>query len=338
VTTKTEIMIDHEVILDGQGNLTIDGGGSHRVFSVSGEEVTAELRGLTVTGGKECGIRNAGRLIVTNCSVSGNAGTGVCNRQDIWYEGGTRVENSVISGNTGWGVSNGGGGGVTLINTTVSENSSGGISNNVGSVYILNSTVSGNFGTQGGGIYNKAHNPLYSVLAQDPGPSRKSPYGATITIVNSTVSQNSAQEGGALFNTEGAWLSLVHATVSENWTAEGADIHADDYSLIRPLSTLIDGDCKFGSEGGVESSGRNIESPGDTCRFDPDGTDLVDVPDAMLGPLQDNGGSTMTHALGAGSVAIDVIPADMCEVDEDQRGEPRPGGTMCDVGAFEVQP
>jgi hypothetical protein len=27
----------------------------------------------------------------------------------------------------------------------------------------------------------------------------------------------------------------------------------------------------------------------------------------------------------------------MCEVDEDQRGEPRPGGAMCDVGAFEVQ-
>jgi hypothetical protein len=42
----------------------------------------------------------------------------------------------------------------------------------------------------------------------------------------------------------------------------------------------------------------------------------------MLGPLQDNGGPTMTHALGAGSVAIDVIPADICEVTEDQRGEP----------------
>ena len=70
------------------------------------------------------------------------------------------------------------------------------------------------------------------------------------------------------------------------------------------------------------------------------GTDQVDVTEEELnlGPLQDNGGPTMTHALGAGSVAIDVIPADACEVDEDQRGEPRPGGTMCDVGAFEVQP
>jgi hypothetical protein len=71
-------------------------------------------------------------------------------------------------------------------------------------------------------------------------------------------------------------------------------------------------------------------------------SDQVDVTadDLKLGPLQDNGGPTMTHALGAGSVAVDVIPADMCELPIDQRGEPRPetGGTMCDVGAFEVQP
>jgi hypothetical protein len=84
------------------------------------------------------------------------------------------------------------------------------------------------------------------------------------------------------------------------------------------------------------SRGYNIESPGDTCRLDPDGTDLVDVPDPMLGPRQDNGGPTETQALLPGSVAIDVIPADMCEVDEDQRGFPR--DSMCDVGAFEVQP
>ena len=46
----------------------------------------------------------------------------------------------------------------------------------------------------------------------------------------------------------------------------------------------------------------------------------------------------MTHALGAGSVSIDTIPGADCEADTDQRGEPRPGGAMCDVGAFELQP
>ena len=101
---------------------------------------------------------------------------------------------------------------------------------------------------------------------------------------------------------------------------------------------MVDGDC-FDDGGVITSNGYNIESPGDTCGFDQP-TDQVDVTvdDLKLGPLQDNGGPTMTHALLPGSVAIDVIPADMCEVDEDQRGEPRPGGTMCDVGAFELQP
>ena len=49
----------------------------------------------------------------------------------------------------------------------------------------------------------------------------------------------------------------------------------------------------------------------------------------------------MTHklgdgGLGEGSVAIDAIPGDACDVTEDQRGFPR--DSMCDVGAFEVQP
>ena len=81
----------------------------------------------------------------------------------------------------------------------------------------------------------------------------------------------------------------------------------------------------------------DIESPGNTCGFD-HGTDLVNITEGQLdlGALADNGGQTMTHALGPGSVAIDVIPADMCEVTEDQRGFPR--DSMCDVGAFEVQP
>jgi hypothetical protein len=59
-----------------------------------------------------------------------------------------------------------------------------------------------------------------------------------------------------------------------------------------------------------------------------------------LGPLQNNGGPTETHALLPGSVAIDRIPEAACDLDTDQRGEPRPACEewRCDVGAFEVQP
>jgi hypothetical protein len=104
---------------------------------------------------------------------------------------------------------------------------------------------------------------------------------------------------------------------------------------------LVDGDCELGvgPSASISSNGYTIESPGDTCGFDQP-TDQVSISaEALkLGPLADNGGPTMTHALLPGSVAIDVIPAVMSRVSEDQRGQPRPGDTMCDVGAFEVQP
>ena len=98
------------------------------------------------------------------------------------------------------------------------------------------------------------------------------------------------------------------------------------------------------------SGGYNIESPGNTCGFDQTGDQAsVTTEQLNLGPLADNGGPTMTHALQTVpvvSAAIDQIPADACvDADDeplttDQRGEPRPAGaeSKCDVGSFEVQP
>jgi hypothetical protein len=102
-------------------------------------------------------------------------------------------------------------------------------------------------------------------------------------------------------------------------------------------NSLVQGDCT--GDRVITSNGYNIESPGDTCRFDQTG-DLVNITEGQLdlGELAANGGPTMTHALGADSVAIDHIPAVDCGVTTDQRGEHRPEGDGCDVGSFEVQP
>jgi hypothetical protein len=105
-------------------------------------------------------------------------------------------------------------------------------------------------------------------------------------------------------------------------------------------ATLIDGDCQL-DEPEVVSNGYNIESNGDTCGFD-QSTDMpgLSADDLKLGELADNGGPTKTHALEAGSEAIDVIPQGDCRVTSDQRGELRPETSrgICDVGAFERQP
>jgi hypothetical protein len=164
-----------------------------------------------------------------------------------------------------------------------------------------------------------------------------------MTLTNSTVSGNERvgrdHLGGGILN-EGT-MTITNSTVSGNEADSGDGIY--NRGTLTLTNTLVNNDCA----GITASGGGNIESPGDTCGFDQP-TDQVNVnPDDLnLGPLADNGGPTMTHALGAGSVAIDVIPeADCVDADDqplttDQRGEPRPetGGTMCDVGAFELQP
>jgi hypothetical protein len=58
--------------------------------------------------------------------------------------------------------------------------------------------------------------------------------------------------------------------------------------------------------------------------------------DPMLGPLADNGRSTQTRALLAGSPAIDFRSSDCPPPATDQRGIARPQGARCDIGAFEA--
>jgi hypothetical protein len=202
-----------------------------------------------------------------------------------------------------------------LRRVTVTWADSGGTSaygiTNSGTLMLTNSTVSGSSDI-GSGILNNR---------------------GTLMLTNSTVSAPSA-----LVNCNGTAAvanSTLHGLVSD-------EIHKIcSGGTVTIMGSLLAGGCIEG-EGQPTSNGYNIESPGNTCGFD-QGTDQVDVTEGQLdlGPLQDNGGGTPTHALGAGSVAIDVIPeADCVDADgepltTDQRGVERPQGDACDVGAFE---
>jgi hypothetical protein len=162
VVTEATIYIDNDVILDGEGNLTVDGDEDHGVFLVF-RDVAAELRGFTVTKGNGCcergeggGISNGGTLTLTHSTVSGNF-------SDVG------------------GISNGGT--LTLTHSTVSGNRGGygGGIFNYGTLTLTNSTLSGNTAVFGGAIFIGGGT------------------GGTATLTNCTVSGNSAEDGGAFW-------------------------------------------------------------------------------------------------------------------------------------------
>jgi hypothetical protein len=91
------------------------------------------------------------------------------------------------------------------------------------------------------------------------------------------------------------------------------------------------------AEGGFNSEGNNLigDSTGATGFVD---SDLLNT-NPLLGPLQDNGGPTKTHALLPGSPAVDAGKNTACTL-TDQRGVLRTDGdkngtVICDMGAFE---
>jgi hypothetical protein len=382
VVTEAEIVINNNVILDGEGKLTVDGNGAHRVFTVL--EAYPELRGMSITGGLGTdgtgGIFIAWGLTLKDCTVSDNGGYGIGSQGGLTLvnsivsgnaEGGIRSDhmtlvNSIVSGNGGPGIESAGPNPVSLTNITVSGNTAGGIVCRCdgGQATLTGSRVTGNTGGSGvtlqGGemiivdstISGNVNDSTAGGPFEQVGGGIRNHVG-TMTLINSTVSGNTALlEGDGISSAAGlvngemdGVLKIIASTVSDEVHAYGA---AAIFPSIEFTSTVMEGSCvETGNPATWVSNGHNIESPGNTCGFDQP-TDQVNVSaeQLKLGPLQDNGGPTMTHALLPGSVAIDQIPEAECvdadgeSLTTDQRGEPRPetGGTMCDVGAFEVQP
>ncbi|MGN6519343.1 MAG: choice-of-anchor Q domain-containing protein [Dokdonella sp.] len=253
------------------------------------------------------------------------------------------VTGSVIAGNhapsAGGGIMGPEQGVVTLDTTLVTGNSSGneaGLDEGGGGILCLgcavvlqSSTVSGNSaGANGGGIF--IHYGEYAPQAT--------------MIIDSTISGNtSAREGGGIM-LDGGDASFHNSTIAFNTAASrGAGISAGEYTYQIELdSTIVANndaagaavdvwafpDTVSGAHNLVTNAGGPAEMPADTITADP-----------LLLPLADNGGATPTHALGAGSPAIDA-GSNVLGLVFDQRGEGylREAGAAADIGAWEQQP
>ena len=144
---------------------------------------------------------------------------------------------------------------------------------------MLNSTVSGNrAGGNGGGIHVE---------------------NVTLHVLHSTVTKNNANIGGGLAMGFRSTIDMVQSVLAINTARTGIDLRREEFAtriVVAARFTLI------GSNGGSGFSEAPIGSP------DANGN-LIGGPmhgaiDPLLGPLANNGGPTLTHALLPGSPAI----------------------------------
>lgn len=219
---------------------------------------------------------------------------------------------------------------LTLTNCTVSGNTArfGGGAFNSGTLAIGNSTVSGNTAIDGDSLPGE-------------GAGTYNADASTLTITNSTFSGNvSADFGGASFNT--GTLQISHSTLSGNSSSflGGGVVNLGTMLIGNTVLNTGDSGVNIYNNGGgtVTSLGYNLSSDDAGGLLTGPGDQLFISP--LLGPLQNNGGPTFTHALLPGSPAIDKgDPAFVPPPFSDQRGSgfDRVVNGRIDIGSFEFQ-
>jgi len=281
------------------------------------------------------GIYNRGTLTATNVVISGNALNrmgGNTRGAGLATVGAATLTECTISGNTSTSNSYATGGGIfvrsaggmltmnrctvsgnTATNTGAAVSSFGGGISCAGGMNITNCTISGNtivdaapqaYGGAGIGIYNDTAS----------------------TISNCTITNNrdmAGDGGGGLYHTTNAMypsLTVQSCIIAGNTTiTAGAEPDMKAGMITNVTNSLI------GAFIGV--------TPLTTDTNNIKGTPAAPI-DPLLGPLANNGSTTQTHALLAGSPALDT-GANPLSLTTDQRGALRTAGSGTDIGAVE---
>ncbi|MCA9053909.1 MAG: hypothetical protein KDA75_08730, partial [Planctomycetaceae bacterium] len=301
------------------GNVADESGGA--IYVIDGS--------VTVTGSQ----------FVENAALSSRGG-GIFAK-----DGMVSVEHSTFSGNTA-GVDGGaifsGEGNVTIANSQLSDNHAqgdkgGAVYSRGGVVTVTGSTLSGNSAGRGGGaIYFDLGN-LTIINAQLSGNSAGARGGAIyserspVHVVNSTIVLNTSDDRGGGISAED--VTVQNSIIALNTAViDETDIRADtltiDHSLIGDNTGTSLAEDQTGASGSFVGTALNPIDP-------------------LLGPLKNNGGLVETHALLAGSLAIDSgdnsLAVDATNANAalttDGRGGffARISNTIVDMGAFEVQ-
>ncbi len=283
----------------------------------------------------------AGTLTIDGSTISGND----ANNGGAIYGGGTvTINGSTFSHNE---ASFGGaitfqGGDLSIEHSHLSDNAANtaGAIGMVGSLTLVATTIDHNtaLAGDGGGIHLGI--PALSATAS-PGSGR-APGDDTVFIENSTISGNTAAgKGGGLYYSflYSPSFSIRNTTLVANSGTGGANVHSDWHEPLTVVNTILANPAGGSNcSGAITSLGHNIATD-TSCSLGASG-DQSNVA-LVLEPLAQNGGLGPTHALPAGSPAIDAGDNANCPP-LDQRGMQRPldgdgdSNAVCDVGAYEL--
>ena len=340
-------------------NLTISRGrttGSGGGIYAEGRLVLADCIVSRNTAGIGGGILayNGSRVTLNNTIVSGNTASGSGGGIMVDSEASVIINNSLITENSsdedGGGITVRSDSGLTVTGSTVSGNTAGtdGGGINISGdqfdeirVLVRTSTISGNTAQEFGGGINGLT--------------------ASIDLRASTISGNTANVGGGVFfvsNESDRFLTLRESTIVNNIANDdgGGIVLVGNITIAKFIGSIFSGNQAVDLADEIGNLGASIEADasnlfGDSLNsmadafngYTPDllGTDIIASSDGpmptaltsiLVTTLKDNGGPTKTHALVAGSPAIDSGHG-FC-FSTDQRGVSRDDGE-CDIGSYE---
>ena len=289
------------------------------------------------------GIYNAGTLELLNSTVSSNhalggaGGSGSKGGDSSGGKGGRGGDGPdgcaqyCVGGNGGVGGRGGSGGtGGAGGNGGAGGSGQGSGIYNAGTLLSVNSTLSGNLSLDGA-AGNSGSGGLGSPGSGGNGGPKGEGYGGC-----SDGREGSSGSSGS-DGSDGGLGSLGAPGLSS-----GGGILAFSGALDFANTILSDNQAGVGPncQGTLNSMGYNLVQDVSACTFSGDMTGNITGADPLLGTLRDNGGNTWTHALLAGSPAIDAGDNVACPP-ADQRGQARPldgdGDSLavCDIGAYE---
>jgi hypothetical protein len=243
----------------------------------------------------------------------------------------------------------------STLKANIASYSGGGIYNSSSQLAtVIQSTLSSNFAAVastiggGGGIYNSN--------------------STSLVVVNSTLSQNSANnDGGGIWNSglvdmysSSVLFNLADADADVNGGTGGGIWNSGSFSIRH---TLVAGNTATDPRAGYDDCTGTLNAYGwnlfwlvNGCTVNTAGSTWGTLSSlAVIGPLQNNGGPTWTHALlrssnpignpiDAGGLPAACIDNNSIPLTTDQRGAPRSvdgdgdGVARCDIGAYEYQP